>query len=282
MRAPYEGTSLLELSEETILRYLLEVDAPDWTQLEQHEHFGPRWVVFFLKRGRAISRASILDVYQNRSLRGHYPVNLALLRCKFTPAPLAINLIQYMRWMDLLNSLRIPTLSGPLRQKIELSLMESLPRRALGEKITLARQAPRGLVRHLRTVADRRVIRPLLTNYHFTYEDAMFIANAPGITPEVLEELALSRRWRTYQEVRRSLLLNTRTPRSMVYPLALTMSEHQIRGALKLPRLTTYTRRILNRVLEEKLYKKSGRPKARAQSPRDRRSRKNLKGESRS
>lgn len=249
-----EGVSLLKLSDDAITRYLLEVEEPEWTVLKAHARFSERWPIFFLKRSRAISRNAIMEIYNDRQLRKNYNVNLALLRCRFILPPLAMNLIPNFRWMDLFNTLRLPTLVGAVRQKVESRLMQVYTRLALGEKITMARQAPRGLVRHLCRVNERQVVKALLMNYHFTYEDAMFMANYPEIGPGTLEELALSKRWRPYKEVRKSLLRNPKTPNSMIYPLAKTLQDFDLRDAQKDPRLTTYARRIVDKVLQEKLF----------------------------
>ncbi len=252
------AVSLPELSEEAILKYLFESDEPEWGILMRHRGFSVKWLLVFLKRPRPIPKQAILDIYHNAQLRKNYQVCLNLLRCKSTPAPLAMNLIHTVRWVDLFHTLRLTYLSGPVRQKIETRLMEILPRLALGEKITLARQAPRPLIKHLRLLTDRPVIKALFFNFHFTYEDAMFLANFPQIEPPILEELALSTRWRAYKNVRRALLLNPKTPRTMTYPLACTLTDHDLRLLLKDPRLTTFPRRIVQKVLDEKLYTRKG------------------------
>ncbi len=252
--AKIEGVDLLKLSDDAVIRYLLTADEPEWTVLKAHSNFSERWVIFFLKRARAISKNAILELYNDRQLRKNYQVTLALLRCRFIIAPLAMNLIGHMRWMDLFNTLRAPTLAGPVRQKIESRLVALLPKLALGEKITMARQAPRGLVRRLCKSTERPVVKALLLNYHFTYEDAMFMANFPEIGPGALEELALNQRWRPYKEVRKSLLRNPKTPHSMIYPLARTLNDFDLKDILRHPRLTTYARRIIEKVLKEALF----------------------------
>ena len=251
-----DGAPLLQQEPEQIQRYLLTVDQPDWTLLKVHPRFTEQWAIFFLKRARAIPKSSIQEIYQDKQLRKNYQVNLHLVRCKFTPAPLAMNLCHTLRWMDLLNTLRILTLAGPVRQRVESLIMERFPRLSLGEKVTTAKMAPRGLVKHLRSSEEPRVLRALFNNYHFTYEDATFMANYPETKPNTLGELAMNQKWRRYKEIRKSLLRNPKTPRSMVYPLASSLNDFDLREALKNIRLTTYTRRIIQKVLEEKLYSK--------------------------
>ena len=242
-RAGPDAETLLQMGDEAIIRYLVEADEPDWNLLKRHPGFSERWVVFFLKRSRAISKNCILDIYHDQELRKKYRVCLFLVRCKFTPAHLAMNLVQVIRWVDLMNTLRTPTLAGAVRQRIETRIMEQLPRLALGEKITLAKQAPKGLIKHIRVLPEIRVIRALFNNPHFTYEDALFMSNYARIGAEVLGELAMSQKWRRFKEVRKSLLRNPRTPNSVVYPLASSMNEHDLRQVIRDQRITVYCRR---------------------------------------
>lgn len=260
-RSRPDNGDLLQMGEEAVMRYLLETSEPDWLILKNHPAFSERWVTFFLKRSMAIAKSSIQDIYHDQKLRKSYQISLQLLRCRYTPPHLAMNLVHVIRWVDLMSTLRAPLLSGPVRQRIEDRIMEQMPRLALGEKIAMARQAPRGLVKHLRMQPEVPIIRALFNNYHFTYEDALFMSNYARISSEVLGELAMSQKWRCYPEVRRSLLRNPRLPNSMVYPLASSLNEHDLRQTLKDQKIGVYTRRIIIRVLDEKLYQKKGNPR---------------------
>ena len=248
------GYELLEVGPEAVQRYLMEAAQPEWDVLSGHPDFTPRWAVAFLKRARHISREAYGDIFHHKLLRKHYPVRLELLRCRFAPPSLSVNLIPTLRWVDLYNSLRSPVLTGAARQRIEQRLMEIMPRLTLGEKLMMARQAPKPLVRHLRLVDDPRVIRVLLGAYHFTYEDASFLANYPEITSPVLEELALSKKWRRFKEIRLALVRNERVPHSVIYPLVKTLNKRDLEALIADKRLSLFARRIIERVLEEGMY----------------------------
>lgn len=252
------GPELLELSRETIVRILHETNDPEWDILSNHKDFNDSWVVLFLKRSRFIPRHIVQQIYQNKEFRKSYRISVALLQCKFAPANITMNIVHYIRWIDLVKALRLPYLNGAIRQKVVTRIMEKFPRLAKGEKTTLARQAPKPLILALRGCNEAVVIKELLGNPQFTYEDAMFIANYEDINEAALGELAKAKKWTSFKEVRYSLLRNERTPNAFIYPLAASLSEFNLRNLLKDTSIKLFTRRIIHRVLEEELYKERG------------------------
>ena len=244
------------MSEEAVAQHLHEADRPDWLTLKAHPAFSEKWPALFLGRSRPVSKEAVMDIYADVSFRKSYRIKLSILRCKETPLHLALNLIPSFRWLDLVYSLRRPLLKGPVQRAIEDRLMEMAPEMALGEKISLARQAPRPMIRHLRTLPERPVIRALLTNPSFTFDDAAFMAHYPKIAPGALEELALSPRWRTFVAIRKAIMLHPRTPRYVLYPLAAGFSPFDLRQLLKNTRISPFAKDALRRVLKERTGKK--------------------------
>ena len=253
-----QGPNLLDAAEEQILKYLYTHDQPEWDILTSHTAFSEKWLILFLRRGRTIPRDAIQEIYQNKTWRKSYRVALALIRCKSTPPALSMNLVSAIRWVDLMHSLRIAYLSGALRKRIIDEVMEIIPRLALGEKIAMARQAPRSLVKALRLSDERRVVQALVLNSQFTYEDALFMANYPRIKESALAVLAAATRWHSFREIKLALLRNDRTPNSSLLPLARTLRETELQTILRESRLKLYTRRLIQRILEERFYEKGG------------------------
>lgn len=214
-----DEAELSKKNEAQVLAYLLEVDAPNWIDLQNNPMFEPRWVAYFLERKKFVPVESVQLIYRTKSLLNHYGVHKALVRCKSTPVGIAANVIPLLRWVDLLNILREPYISGGLKQKIEKQIMDRFPRMALGEKTMLAKQAPRGLIRQLRLSPDRRVIRALFNNYFFTFDDASFLANYPKIPPDILVELAKNPKWTQHKKMRMDLLANPKLPAGSITPL---------------------------------------------------------------
>lgn len=238
--------------EPRVLAYLAEFDHPDWGALQNLPGFNHGWVVYFLQREGFIPLESLRELYRTKPLMHSYGVNRAMVRCRYTPVGIAANLLRLIRWMDLLNCLREPYLNGNLKHRIERQLMERIPKLALGEKITLAKQAPRGLIRHLRMLPDRKVIKALLSNYFFTLDDALFLANFPRIKPDILMELASNSRWTQHKQVRLDLLANPKLPAAAVRTLLRGFTEYDMRRLLGRVCLGPSVRGQLTRILANK------------------------------
>lgn len=243
-----DTTALKEAKEEKVFAYLAEAEAPDWKALESNPQFGHHWVVYFLERKQFISPEQIRLLYRTKSLTQSYAVNRALVRCKFTPVGIAANLISLLRWLDLLNVLRQPYISGGLKSKIEKQIMDRFPRMAVGEKTVLAKQAPRGLIRQLRLQPDPRVIKALFTNYFFTLDDAAFLANYPRISQEILVELANCAKWTQHKRMRMDLLSNPKLPAGAITPLLRGLTSYDVRQILQKPGISPAVKQRLKRM----------------------------------
>ncbi|CAM2006736.1 hypothetical protein [Acanthopleuribacter pedis] len=259
---------LFSWGEERVLKYLLEHDRPEWDMLRCHPAFTPKWVIYFLERHRALPGEAVADIYKNRELRGNYQVARAMVANRATPQGMAMNLVPRLRWGDLVKILRMPHLAGGVKLRIEKHMNEILPRMELGQKVALARQAPRALVRLLRMAEEPQVMRALLQNQYFTYEDALFLASYSGITPRILGVVAAHARWNQFKEVKRALLRNARTPRAAVLGLARGLTEHDLRQLMQDPGLPVYTRRIMVQLLSER-YDPAKRATLRGKKPRN-------------
>jgi hypothetical protein len=125
---------------------------------------------------------------------------------------LARSLLSHLYWKDLLEvcvNLRVHPL---IRRQSERMLQVRVERLTLGEKITLARRAPRGVVSSLIHSDDSRLLRALLGNPTLMEQDAVNIAGAAKPGGDVLAHLAGHSRWGVRRAVRQALIRNPRTP----------------------------------------------------------------------
>lgn len=240
-----ERESLLALDEDRILKFLLETDQPDWPSLKSHAGFTERWVVLFLRRTRPVPKQILLAIFRDRLLRKYYSVRMWLFRNKSTPLSICVNILPTIRRTDLFTSLKDPWLPNPLKVRIETHLLAMFPRLPLGEKIVMARHAPKGLIRHLRLLPRPQVAEALLDNYFFTFEDAMFMASFPKTTPEVLRALAHCPRWNQNPEIKNSLLRHPNTPQDVLARMVKGLSPFQLRRSLADARGSILSKRLI-------------------------------------
>ena len=241
------GSGWLEQSEDAVLKHLLETDRPDWENLASHPAFHTGWVAFFLKRNRPIAREVLQEIFSNRAFLRDYLVIRNLYRCPSVPVGLAMNLVSRIRWVDLVHAMRDPYLTGPLRRRAEQQVLKIFPGLAEGQKVQLAKMAPRCMIVHLRALPERMLIRHLMLNHFFTHEDALFVASYPKISPMSLTELASCPRWSNRREIRRAILCHTRVPRAAVMKVARTIPVHEIQSLLASADLAPVSRQVLSK-----------------------------------
>jgi hypothetical protein len=129
-----------------------------------------------------------------------------------TPRTLALRLLSLLRWRDQLRVATEMRVAAPLRFAAESRLRERLAELEMGEKVSLARTAPPGLLSVLAADDSHRVIAALLANPKLPEGEVLAITRKDSATAEVLRVLAASERWSARPTVRNALLLHPRTP----------------------------------------------------------------------
>ena len=242
--------AIRNMDEDEILARIADWDTPDWAALMENKYFTPKWVVQFLKRPRAVSQHAIMEIYNNHQLRRRYRVCFALTMHPNTPPSIALALMNTLRWGDILTVLRQPRISAALQSKGVEVIEERLPRLTLGEKVSLARRAPRPLIRVLRTLNEPGVLRIVFNNTYFTDEDALYVASYPKTHPPALGALAGSAKWTRIKEIARALIIHPRTPRHAMLPLLRSMLPTDWQTLKADPRVGIYAKRLIDRLIK--------------------------------
>lgn len=147
-----------------------------------------------------------------RRLLSAYEVRRALACHPRAPQATALRFIPGLYWRDLIElglDVRVPP---AVRRSADRYLTERLPSLAVGEKMTIARRAGRGVLMRLRHDPDRRVIRAMLENPRLTEGLLSPLVRSTSAPPTVLALVAESPRWGVRYDVRVGLARNPRTP----------------------------------------------------------------------
>jgi hypothetical protein len=121
-----------------------------------------------LLRNRAADEEIIQRIASRPAWMSSYLVKRAIVCHPHAPHALGLNLVKFLFWKDLLAVTQEPVLHPPLRRAAEQMLGEKLGEMALGEKITLARIAGRGLVGRLLEETQPKVLEAALWNGRVT------------------------------------------------------------------------------------------------------------------
>lgn len=144
-------------------------------------------------------------------------VTVALVRHPRCPRAFVWRALPLLGWHDLLEVAADPRTPMPVRQQAQGKLVERLPLLTVGEKISLARQAPPQVLIHLLSEEDSRVVAALLDNPKFAQNHCLRLA-AETNSSRVLSQILRHQRWGQVASVRKAALANP------VMPVALTVA----------------------------------------------------------
>jgi hypothetical protein len=208
--------------------------------------------LLLILKNPGIVASLIAQICGNRGWIASYDVKAAIVLHSRTPRSSAMNLVSFLWWRDLARVTDRAGLAPPLRRAAERLLATRLQEMALGEKISLARIASRGVVAALRRDGDPMVIRALLQNPRLIEDDVLSIASATATTPSTLRTLAEEERWVARPSVRKAIARNPQTPRVVALRLIRGLSTTHLRDLARAPRVPVLVKVAAQRLIESR------------------------------
>jgi hypothetical protein len=191
-------------------------------------------------------------IAQNQRLTAFYSVRVKLVALRQTPLAQAAKLVHYLYWPDLVHLSVDVTVSAPVRRAIDNVLLTRVNKLTLGERISSARRCSQALIKVLLFDPDPKVFAALLVNQRLREDDLLLLAGSPEATAEKLSLIAADTKWSYRHSLRKALVLNPRTPRSV----AASQLRHLSRRDLNLihgnPHTSVYVRRCIERLYEQR------------------------------
>lgn len=144
----------------------------------------------------------------------------------------AWQVLPYLGWHDLHEVCRDARTAPAIKAQAERKLGERLASMTLGERISLARVASRGVVRVLLNDPDVACIEALLNNPRFTEDEALrlLVANP---NPSCLAALLRHEVWGRRRAVVRVAVRSPRLPLGLLAGLAASLSDREIVDLLR-------------------------------------------------
>ena len=188
-------------------------------------------------------------VYSISERSTSYKIQYAIAACSKTPYPLGISVIQNLFWNDLLKVVANYRLNPRLRRMAENYLHEKATNLTLGEKMSLARTAPRPLIPLLRSENEPRVIVELLRNPNLVEDDLLTMINH-HLTPQtVLHTIGTDHKWSVRYPIRLALVRNERTPLPVTLSFLSGLHKPDLKAVASAPKTPELIRRAANRIL---------------------------------
>lgn len=176
--------------------------------------------------------AQAVEVLADSSwVRGSRAVLVQLLRHPACPRPFAWDVLPHLGWADLLSVAREPRGAPPIRRQAERKLVERLPHMAAGERVALARRAPRRVTAAMLREGEERCVQALLDNPCFTEDDAVRLVASNGHAPCVVAVLRHVR-WGRQPAVVSAALRAPAVPLGVALGLAATLPVRELERIL--------------------------------------------------
>lgn len=187
-------------------------------------------------------------IAMNQRLAGFYSVRLRLVAHRQTPQAHALKFVHYLYWPDLLRLSVDVTVPAAVRRAIDVQLLNRVSKLTLGEKIASARRCSHALIKVLLFDRDPKVFAALLVNQRLREDDLLDLLSSDEATTDQLTLIAADPKWSFRYAIRKALVLNGTTPRSIAASQLRHLSRRDLLQIHGNPSTSTYLRRCIERM----------------------------------
>jgi hypothetical protein len=156
-----------------------------------------------------------------------------------------------LTWRDLVLTGLDTRLHPRLRRAADQQLLARLPQLAVGEKITIARQASAAVLTQLLRDPSPRVVAALLDNPRLSEGLLGPVVNGEATPGPILELIAADRRWGVRNDLKLALARNPNTPSQTALGILSSLRKVDLRVVAGDPRLGEPVRRRARLLLGE-------------------------------
>jgi hypothetical protein len=184
-------------------------------------------------RKRELATGVIEAIARHDRWNKRHVVRAAIVNHMKTPRTLALRLLSLLFWREQLRVATNIRLAMPLRVAAENRLRERLPELELGEKISMAHSAPRGLIPALAAENHDRVIRSLLRNPRIREQEVVTLVRRETTSGAVLRVVAQNERWIVRPTIKKAVVSHRNTPVHVALTLVGRLPHRTLRALIK-------------------------------------------------
>lgn len=190
------------------------------------------------------------QIAQSTRLTSFYSVRAKLIAHRNTPQGHAMKYVHHLQWRDLLRYSTDMRILPAVRRAIDVQMLTRLPKLTLGERIASAKVCSRELIKKLLYDPDPKVFESLLNNPRLSEEDLVACIESGKVRGANLAFIADHSKWAFRYPVRRSLAMNTETPRGVAASQLRYLQRDDLNALMRRPETSTYLRRCIERLKE--------------------------------
>ncbi len=203
-----------------------------------------------------VTSAIIQKVAQDPRLSSYYAVRLKLVAHRKTPQMYAAKLVHYLHWPDLVRLSVDVMVPAPVRRAIDTQLLARVTELTLGQRIASARRCSLALIKHFIFDPDPKVFAALLVNQRLREDELLALIASERATRDQLSLLANDIKWSFRYAIRRALVLNPSTPRSIAAAQLRHLTVGDLRNIYHRAETSVYLRRCIERLRAETVAKR--------------------------
>lgn len=201
---------------------------------------------------RNLSAPGIEAIARRKELLREYRVKRAIAFHPHVPRTVALRVVRELYTMDLMRLAQSPTAAGDLQNVAEQALIARLPQLALGEKISLARQASARTVGALLIEGHRKVAGPALDNPRLSEAQVLKVLSKEKIAPAVVTAVCHHAKWTALPTVRMALARHRQTPLDASIKFLRLMTDAELLTLSEMRTLSSVLRAHLEQELEKR------------------------------
>jgi hypothetical protein len=171
-----------------------------------------------------------------------------VIRHPACPRPFAWEAIPHLGWHDLLDVARYPRTAPPVRRQAERKLLDKVGQLTSGERVALARLAPRTVVPALLGLPEPPCVQALLDNPQFTEADALRLL-ASNSSPACLAAVVRHRKWGQSPAVIRSAARCAKLPLGLALGLLAVLPARELAALARAPEVNERLRRAASELI---------------------------------
>jgi len=190
----------------------------------------------------------IAKLAQSTRVTAFYALRLKLVAHRQTPQAHAVKFVHYLYWFDLLRLSVDVQVPAPVRRAIDTQLVNRVDKLTLGERVSSARRCSQALIKVFLFDPDPQVFESLLVNQRLREDDLLALIASGRATRDQLVMTAADRRWSSRYAIRKALVLNPSTPRSVAASQLRFLSPRDLRAIHANPETSVFLRRCIERL----------------------------------
>jgi hypothetical protein len=203
-------------------------------------------------RRRDLPAAAIEALTRNHLVMKHRKVLVHVAEHHRTPRHVSLPMLRRLFTFELMHLALTPSVAADVKLVTEEVLLGKLETLALGERISLARQASTGVAGALLLHTERAVIEAALQNPRMTESSIVKSLAKPDVPELLLSRLSEHSKWSLRREIQVAILRRPEASETIVFKIAARIPKATLQELMQRLRLPPGREELLRKAIEQR------------------------------